>query len=129
MTHTPSPRRYDGDPVVVIGNGPVGQTAALLLERWGIPVVILDARPERDPIGSKAIVQQRDVLDVWSSVGAGEQIAAEGLTWTLARTFYKQHELFAVTFEDKGRSVFPRSSTSRSPGPSRSSTSGSRPRR
>jgi 3-(3-hydroxy-phenyl)propionate hydroxylase len=99
--------RYDGDPVVVIGNGPVGQTAALLLARWGIPVVLLDARPERDAIGSKAIVQQRDVLDVWSAVGAGEQIAAEGLTWTLARTFYQQHELFAVTFADRGRSVFP----------------------
>jgi pentachlorophenol monooxygenase/3-(3-hydroxy-phenyl)propionate hydroxylase len=99
--------RYGGDPVVVIGNGPVGQTAALLLAQWGIPVVVLDARPERDAIGSKAIVQQRDVLDVWSAVGAGEQIAAEGLTWTLARTFYKEHELFAVTFEDKGRSACP----------------------
>jgi pentachlorophenol monooxygenase/3-(3-hydroxy-phenyl)propionate hydroxylase len=99
--------RYGGDPVVVIGNGPVGQTAALLLARWGIPVILLDARPDRDPIGSKAIVQQRDVLDVWSAVGAGELIAGEGLTWTLARTFYKQHELFTVTFEDKGRSAFP----------------------
>ncbi len=105
-THAGAPR-YPGDPVAVIGNGPVGQTAALLLARWGIPVVLLDARPERDPIGSKAIVQQRDVLDVWSAVGAGEQIAAEGLTWTLARTFYQQHELFAVEFEDRGRSAFP----------------------
>jgi 3-(3-hydroxy-phenyl)propionate hydroxylase len=99
--------QYNGDPVVVIGNGPVGQTAALLLARWQIPVVLLDARPERDPVGSKAIVQQRDVLDVWSAVGAGEQIAAEGLTWTTARTFYQQHELFAVTFEERGRSAFP----------------------
>jgi pentachlorophenol monooxygenase/3-(3-hydroxy-phenyl)propionate hydroxylase len=99
--------QYGGDPVVVIGNGPVGQTAALLLARWQIPVVLLDARPERDPVGSKAIVQQRDVLDVWSAVGAGEQIAAEGLTWTTARTFYQQHELFAVDFEERGRSAFP----------------------
>lgn len=99
--------RYDGDPVVVIGNGPVGQTAALLLARWDIPVILLDGKPARDPIGSKAIVQQRDVLDVWSAIGAGEQIAAEGLTWTLSRTFYQHHELFAVEFEDKGRSAFP----------------------
>ena len=98
---------YTGDPVAVIGNGPVGQTAALLLARWGIPVILLDARPARDPIGSKAIVQQRDVLDIWSSVGAGDQIAEEGLTWTLARTFYKEHELFCVAFDDPGRSSFP----------------------
>jgi pentachlorophenol monooxygenase/3-(3-hydroxy-phenyl)propionate hydroxylase len=99
--------RYDGEPVAVIGNGPVGQTAALLLAGWGIPVVLLDARPERDPIGSKAIVQQRDVLDIWAAVGAGEQIAVEGLTWTLARTFYQDHELFCVAFQDPGRSPFP----------------------
>jgi 3-(3-hydroxy-phenyl)propionate hydroxylase len=99
--------RYEGDPVAVIGNGPVGQTTALLLAGWGIPVVLLDARPERDLIGSKAIVQQRDVLDVWAAVGAGEQIAAEGLTWTRARTFYQEHELFCVSFQDPGRSPFP----------------------
>jgi pentachlorophenol monooxygenase/3-(3-hydroxy-phenyl)propionate hydroxylase len=53
----------------VIGNGPVGQTTALLLARWGVPSVLLDRRPHRDPIGSKAICQQRDVLDIWSAVG------------------------------------------------------------
>lgn len=98
--------RYDGPPVAVIGNGPVGQTAALLLARWGIPVLLLDARPERDAVGSKAICQQRDVLDVWAAVGAG-RIAQEGLTWTTARTFYREHELFSWSFVDRGRSPLP----------------------
>lgn len=98
---------YSGDPVAVIGNGPVGQTAALLLAHWGIPVVLLDSRLERDPIGSKAICQQRDVLDVWETVGAGRQIADEGVTWTRGRTFYKEHELFTVEFTERGRSAFP----------------------
>src|SRR5512139_1702730 len=93
--------------VAVIGNGPVGQTTALLLARWGVPVLLLDARPERDPIGSKAICQQRDVLDVWEAVGAGERIADEGVTWTTARTFYRDRELFALRLPDPGRSVFP----------------------
>ncbi len=95
------------DPVVVVGAGPVGQTTALLLARWGVPSVLLDRRPGRDVVGSRAICQQRDVLDIWASVGAGHQIAAEGVTWTTARTFHGERELFAQTFADAGGSPFP----------------------
>ncbi|HEX6516836.1 MAG TPA: FAD-dependent monooxygenase, partial [Nocardioidaceae bacterium] len=98
---------YDGPPVLVVGNGPVGQTTALLLARWGIPSVVLDDRARRDVVGSKSICQQRDVLDIWDSVGAGRQIADEGVTWTRARTFFRDHELFCIEFADAGRSPFP----------------------
>lgn len=104
---TTPPTLSDDQRVLVIGAGPVGQTAALLLAGWGVPVLLLDSRPERDPIGSKALCQQRDVLDVWDHVGAGRQVADEGLTWTRARTFYRDTELFCQGFVDKGRSPFP----------------------
>ncbi|WP_067811943.1 FAD-dependent monooxygenase [Actinomadura kijaniata] len=93
--------------VVVIGNGPVGQTTALLLARRGVPVALLDARPARDLTGSRSICQQRDVLDVWDGVGAGRRVAAEGVTWTTARTFHRDRELFALTLGGRGRSAFP----------------------
>jgi 3-(3-hydroxy-phenyl)propionate hydroxylase len=98
---------YTGEPIVIIGNGPVGETASLLLARWGIPVVVLDGRPARDKIGSKSICQQRDVLDVWEAVGVGRQLAHEGVTWSVARTYYKNRELFSITLVDAGQSEFP----------------------
>jgi 3-(3-hydroxy-phenyl)propionate hydroxylase len=90
--------------VIVVGNGPVGQTCALLLARWQVPVLLLDRRPQREPVGSKAICQQRDVLDIWDSVGAGRQIADEGVTWSTNRTFYRDAELFSHTLPP---SLFP----------------------
>ncbi|WP_017611547.1 FAD-dependent monooxygenase [Nocardiopsis salina] len=94
------------EPVLVLGAGPVGQTAALLLARRGVPAVVVDSRSERDAIGSKAICQQREVLDVWDWLGAGS-IAREGLTWDTARTFYRDRELFSVRLGDPGSSHLP----------------------
>ncbi|MDT7802077.1 MAG: 3-(3-hydroxy-phenyl)propionate hydroxylase [Actinomycetota bacterium] len=92
--------------VAVLGSGPVGQTAALLLARWGVPVVLVDEHPVRDPAGSKAICQQRDTLDVWASLGAG-CLAEEGLTWTTARTFHRDRELFSYRLPDAGSALPP----------------------
>ncbi|MCK2217554.1 FAD-dependent monooxygenase [Actinomadura sp. ATCC 31491] len=87
--------------VIVVGAGPVGLTAASLLARWGIQTLVLDRRPEREGAGSRSICQQRDVLDVWTAVGAG-RIAEEGVTWTTARTYYRDRELSSWTFEREG---------------------------
>lgn len=95
------------DPVVIVGAGPVGQTTALLLARWGVPSTVLDQRLERDRVGSKALCQHRDVLDVWEAVGAGAAVAAEGVTWTTARTFHRDRELFSYVFSEPGRPAFP----------------------
>ncbi|MEV0588768.1 FAD-dependent monooxygenase [Nonomuraea sp. NPDC050310] len=93
--------------VVIVGAGPVGVALALLLARQRVPSVVLDAQPYRDPVGSKAICFQRDVLDILDRIGVAEQLVAEGVTWTTGRTYYREHELFAVTFPDPGKSVFP----------------------
>jgi len=94
-------------PVLVAGAGPVGQTTAALLARWGLPVRLFDQRQARDPVGSKSICQARDVLDIWELVGVGQRLATEGTTWTTARTFFRDREIASWRFTDRGHSAFP----------------------
>src|SRR5919197_1004807 len=86
------------EPVLIAGGGPVGLTTALLLARWDIPSIVFEAEAVRDTVGSRAICFQRDVLDVFDLVGCADAMIAEGVTWTTGRTYYREHELFAVTF-------------------------------
>ncbi|WP_246007234.1 FAD-dependent monooxygenase [Actinomadura pelletieri] len=95
------------EPVLIAGAGPVGLVTALLLARFGVPTVVLEAAERRDPTGSKAICFQRDVLDILDRVGCAEQMIARGVTWTTGRTYYRDTELFAVTFPDPGHSTVP----------------------
>lgn len=95
------------EPVLIGGGGPVGLATALLLARWQVPTIVLEEVAERTAVGSRAICFQRDVLEIFDRIGCAEQMVAEGVTWTTGRTFYRQHELFAVTFPDPGLSTLP----------------------
>jgi len=95
------------EPVLIAGAGPVGLIAALLLARWDIPSVVLEAQRHRSHAGSRAICFQRDVLDVYDRAGCADDMLAEGVTWTTGRTFYRSDELFVVTFPDTGVSTLP----------------------
>jgi 2-polyprenyl-6-methoxyphenol hydroxylase-like FAD-dependent oxidoreductase len=82
-------------------------TVALLLAEYGVASTIYEAKPERDPIGSKALCMQRDVLDILERVGCGRPLVDEGVTWQMGRTYYRDAELFQITFHDAGISAFP----------------------
>jgi 2-polyprenyl-6-methoxyphenol hydroxylase-like FAD-dependent oxidoreductase len=94
-------------PVLICGAGPVGLVTVLLLARWGVPSTVLEAAPERDVSGSRAICLQRDVLEVFDRIGCAAPMLAEGVTWSVGRTFYREHELFTTTFPDPGCSSLP----------------------
>jgi len=95
------------DPVLIAGAGPVGLVTALLLARWDVPSVVLEAAQRPSHGGSRAICFQRDVLDILDRAGCADELLAEGVTWTTGRTFYRSSELFTVSFPDPGASTLP----------------------
>jgi 2-polyprenyl-6-methoxyphenol hydroxylase-like FAD-dependent oxidoreductase len=102
-----TPRREGGASVLVCGAGPVGLVTALLLARWGVPSTVLEAAPGPDASGSRAICLQRDVLEIFDRIECAAPMLTEGLTWSVGRTFYREHELFTTRFPDPGHSALP----------------------
>ena len=69
--------------VVIAGAGPVGLTAALLLQRAGIPFVLFEAA-ETLPEDLRASTFHPPTLDMLDSLGVAEPLKAQGLvgsTW------------------------------------------------
>lgn len=91
----------------MVGAGPVGMTAALLLAQQGVPSVLLEAADARELVGSRSICVQGDVLDILQRAGVGEQVADVGVTWTRGRTYYREHQVGEITFPSLGEAAFP----------------------
>jgi len=85
-------------PVLVVGAGPVGLTAALALRARGLPVALLEADPEqRARPGSRALFVHRQSLSILDSAapGLGHRIGGYGVVWHTRRTLYRGRQVFA----------------------------------
>ncbi|MFJ9355467.1 FAD-dependent monooxygenase [Streptomyces mirabilis] len=88
-------------PVLVVGAGPVGLSAALALRAHGLPVVLLEAdSEERERPGSRALFVHRETLRLLDGMrpGLAAEITAYGRTWHTRRTLYRGREVYARTF-------------------------------
>ncbi|HWK20833.1 MAG TPA: FAD-dependent monooxygenase [Microbacteriaceae bacterium] len=93
--------------VVIVGNGPVGQTTALLLANLGIRVAIVDKAAARMPVGSKATTHRPNNLDIWDIVGAGSRMVAEGVAKVNSHVFYQDEHLFTESYDDGAAKQYP----------------------
>ncbi|MFH9062026.1 FAD-dependent monooxygenase [Streptomyces coeruleorubidus] len=88
-------------PVLVVGAGPVGLSAALALRAHGLPAVLLEAEPEdRERPGSRALFVHRETLGLLEAVrpGLAAEITSYGRTWHTRRTLYRGREVYSRTF-------------------------------
>ena len=81
-------------PVVVVGAGPVGLTAAIDLGLRGIPVVILDDA-DRIGEGSRGICWAKRTLEIWDRLGLAAGMVDKGVTWKLGKVYCGDDLIYA----------------------------------
>ena len=80
-------------PVIVIGAGPVGLTAALDLAARGIPVVVVDDN-DTVSVGSRALCYAKRTLEVWDRLGCGDAVAADGIRWQVGKVYFRDEMVY-----------------------------------
>ncbi|WP_051386430.1 FAD-dependent monooxygenase [Actinokineospora inagensis] len=88
-------------PVLVVGAGPVGLSAAIALRSLGVPAVVLEADGQnRERPGSRALFVHRESLRLLESgaPGLAGELTGFGVVWHTKRTLYRGREVFAKTY-------------------------------
>jgi len=75
-------------PIVVIGAGPIGLTAALDLAAHGQPVVVLDDN-DTVSIGSRAVCYAKRPLEIWDRLGCAAPMVDKGVSWNIGKVFFR----------------------------------------
>jgi len=73
-------------PVIVVGAGPVGLTAAIDLAQRGVPVLVLD-EDNTVSVGSRAICYSKRTLEILDRLGCGEPVASKGVRWNVGKVY------------------------------------------
>jgi len=91
--YNPLPEQKSGavmrHPVVVIGAGPIGLTAALDCAHRGIPTLILDDN-NTVSVGSRAVCYAKRPLEIWDRLGCAQPMLDRGISWHVGKVFFKE---------------------------------------
>lgn len=82
-------------PVAIVGAGPIGMTAALVLARYGIRSVLLD-RKDTFNDGSRAICIARPSMHILERIGAVKPFVEKALGWRYGRSYYRGEQIFRL---------------------------------
>ncbi len=81
-------------PVIVVGAGPVGMSAAVDLLQHGVPVLVLDD-DDTVSIGSRGVCYAKRALEIFDRLGIGDAVCGKGVSWNVGRTFFGEREVYS----------------------------------
>ncbi len=103
------PPELDGQsqqtPVIIIGAGPVGVTAALELARHGVKSIVLDDKATVNE-GSRAICIARHSMECLQQLDMDETFTNKALPWTHGTSYYRDKEVYRLECRIPLRSGF-----------------------
>ena len=82
-------------PVAIVGAGPIGMTAALVLARYGIRSVLID-RKDTFNDGSRALCIARPTMHILERIGAVAPFLKKSLGWRYGRSYYRGEQIFRL---------------------------------
>ncbi len=80
-------------PVIIVGAGPSGLSAALDLALQGIRSVVVD-ESNTVSIGSRAICFAKRTLEIMDRYGCGERMVEKGVTWKIGKVFFQDEQIY-----------------------------------
>jgi len=93
-------------PVVIVGGGPTGLTAAVDLAQQGVRCVLLDDN-DTVSVGSRAICFAKRTLEVFDRLGCGDRMLAKGVTWQVGKVFSRERQIYEFNLLPEGGHKMP----------------------
>lgn len=93
-------------PVVIVGAGLVGLTAAVDLATRGVASVVLDD-DDTVSFGSRAICFSKRTLEIYDRLGIGDKLRAKGVTWNRGKVFFKDRMIYDFDLLPEGGHCWP----------------------
>jgi len=97
--------REDRHRVAIVGAGPVGLTAALVLAREGVQCVVLERKNTFND-GSRAICIARQSYHILSRLGLEKRFVEKALGWTTGQSFYRGQKVLEFKMPHDGDQRF-----------------------